>query len=211
MILDRNFNYTLFHDLFNHASSPAIERKLKAVINNTITLISEHGIDGVTLTQIARKSTISPSALKYHFKSEKELKIRCIKYIRLQYQQYVIDQVVCKKTPRAKIAAYFKGSIDWPRANPAAFKFWMSFFHKASTDTEYKTLSNEMVQVGRERFKVLLTECLAGTVVSDEIVEDYHNRLTLQVLRQSFEHITTESDTLFVEKTTDELIRISGK
>lgn len=208
MIVRDNLQHVLYHNLFDEVSSPGIKRKWVSAVENIIKLIGEKGFDAPTLSQMASVANMTVSNLKYHFKNETELKLFCLKYIRLQYQDHVIKEFLKHSKPKLRLCAYFSASIEWPRQNPSAFSFWMAFFHKACSESRYREISQEMIEVGRDRFAALLAEVTLNSSIPREWSNAMHQRLTHQIIRRSFEKVDHQEDQSFIQASVEECFKL---
>lgn len=151
-----NVRYLLFSQLYNKIPSAKGRRKALLIVETSICLMAKHGLDSVTLDQIANKSDISKSLIQYYFGNFLEIKMFAIRYVRLIYQKAVITAIEKQNNPYDMFKAYFETCLSWPKTFPRHSSFWLSFLHNCQKNDDMKKLNTEMVEVGLKRLESLL-------------------------------------------------------
>jgi len=82
------------------------EEKKEMVIMNFVSLIQQHGINRVTLNDVAEKSGLTKSALYYYFESKEALLIEGFEHFNKKIQEKLVPLIEKAKSPKDILFIY---------------------------------------------------------------------------------------------------------
>lgn len=85
---------------------PKLLHTKESLILSTIEVINEHGLQGLTTREVAKRQGISESTIFKHYKSKNELILAVLEYFS-QYDQAIIDSLGLKEFKPIEAIMYF--------------------------------------------------------------------------------------------------------
>lgn len=146
----------LYEDLLPKRMGPKAQSTFLHIIRCSIKVYAQKGIDRVTFEDIAAASAISRPLILRYFKNYDLLFEACIKFARIEYVNYVVEQIKAQPSGEKQFAAYVRASIDYPRAHRSSLQLWLFFFYQCARLPKYKKLNSEVVSIGHRRITALL-------------------------------------------------------
>ena len=171
---------TISYDLFGNTPSRK-EIRLIQIIETSLKLFAKHGYDETNLKQIAKKCKITRPLLNHYFSSKDELFILVCKYIRIEYQKYVVAEMVRAKTPTETLKAYVRSATKWGLEFPDRMSLWLIFFHKCHIYEDYKELNTQLTQTGLARIKAMLEAGVAANEMSLKNIPQVAQKIQLMI------------------------------
>jgi AcrR family transcriptional regulator len=141
------------------------------LIQATMDLILEHGIQSVTFDAVGQRRAMSAAQVKYHFGEKSYLIEQTIKYAVLLYQECIVEAVKGKKGPFAQISSLLEGVLDFVRTHPKPASLFLLFFHSASVFPKYRELHTQMLSSGMKRMETILAPIASKEALSPNEVK----------------------------------------
>ncbi|MEM7646425.1 MAG: TetR/AcrR family transcriptional regulator [Pseudomonadota bacterium] len=161
-------HYVVFSEIYLKTKSGPGRRKALKILEAAIRLMAQKGIHAVTLTMIAKQAQVSRSLVNHHFSTIQEIHLYSIKYVRLLYQEFVVEKIAQAQGQSDIFNVYFDACLTWPQYFPDHVKFWFSFLHQTTGDKKLRSLHTEMVRVGSQRLFELIRQNSPDSPLSDE-------------------------------------------
>jgi AcrR family transcriptional regulator len=157
------------------------------ILETAISMIDEHGIDGVTARLIAKKLDIPSSSVFYYFPTHHDLWQAAQNHVMSVAESHVLKnlQSRTKSSGREKFNAYVVGTLDWSRENPGHVKVLASSFIRARTSEELADINEQTTARGVERIYGFLT------MIQSESATKKNTKRDLKVLAQFIHHTLT--------------------
>ena len=99
----------------------------ESLILSTIEVISEHGLQGLTTREVAKRQGISESTIFKHYKSKNELILAVLEYF-AQYDQAIIESLALKEfKPIAAITYFVEAYVTYYENYPEITAITLSY------------------------------------------------------------------------------------
>jgi AcrR family transcriptional regulator len=147
-------------ELFGNKLSKGQKTQIK-IIEGTIKVYSTIGIEQATLDSIGKSSKVSRRLIQHYFGDQQNLFIYVSKYIRGQFQRYVVAAIQSSPTPRHKLHAYIDATFTWTIRYPQYSKVWGLYFYYCGIKEDFKLLNTELVEMGTQRIAALINAGVA--------------------------------------------------
>ncbi len=151
--------------MLNDSQLSKRELKRLALIENSIEIIGEIGIDKITLKEVASNLNIKQTALLHHYKSKDNFFFKVINFIVRKNNQMV--QNLVEKSTGHSIDAYVKGNINWALRNRKEAGIILFLYYKASFDLQYKKFYSEIKKSAENRILLMLNEKDKNYTIND--------------------------------------------
>ena len=141
----------------------------EALICATLELISEDGVRGATVRNIAKQAKVSQGLIRHYFQSKDDLIIAAyethMNTMADQAYQSVSDN---NGTAKDRLAAFVTAALTPPIVDPRALALWASFLNKVQNDQRMKATHERTYAYFRNRLESLISATLleAGIKVS---------------------------------------------
>ena len=145
---------TIYSDLFPEPSKT--EKRVIQIVEAAIKNYATIGIDKTTYDRIAKTCKISRPLIQHYFKDKDAVFQMAIKYIRANYQQYVVDAMEGKTKAVDLLSAYVQSALAWQAEYPQHARTWLLFFYQCTLDKKLKTLNSSLTEMGHQRIQELL-------------------------------------------------------
>jgi AcrR family transcriptional regulator len=150
--------YLLFSEIYYKLEEPKAKRKAFAILESTIQCLAKKGFEGVTLEMIAREAAVTRPLIKYYFNDLDDLIISAIKFIRLFFQKFVVDQMMRERDEVRMLERYAKACFQWTDIYKSHSQVWLAFLHRCTRSKSERALNTIAVQVGEQRLSELLAQ-----------------------------------------------------
>ncbi|MCZ6832064.1 MAG: GNAT family N-acetyltransferase [Gammaproteobacteria bacterium] len=136
----------------NNQSEP---RRL--LIEATITGISEHGLQKVTLAKIAGNAGMTAGSINFHFSSKEALLLDTLRYLADELDAS-IDRALASTAgaPADRLTAILDASLDPDITEPRKMAVWFAFTAEARTRDDYQRICGVR---DRKNFESILQTC----------------------------------------------------
>jgi AcrR family transcriptional regulator len=157
------------------------------ILETAISMIDEHGIDGVTARLIAKKLDIPSSSVFYYFPTHHDLWQAAQSHVMTVAESHVLKNLQSrnKSSGLEKFNAYIVGTLEWSRQNPGHVKVLASSFIRARTSQELAEINEQTTARGVERIYAFLT------MIHSESAARKKKKRDLKVLAQFIHHTLT--------------------
>lgn len=155
--LKNDFQYLLFSEIYDRYNSPKKRRTAFSILEAAVDCFAKSGFERTTLQMIAKHAGQSRSSVHEYFNTIDEIRMTAIKYIRLLYQAYVLEEIQKETKPEEIFKVYFYCAFKWPRYFPKHSSVWISFMHLTTINPKFKGLNTASVEVGFSRLKEIVT------------------------------------------------------
>jgi AcrR family transcriptional regulator len=152
---EADIRYAVLSELFPAAPSKSQKTTL-SIIEGAIKCYGTYGIEGATYEKIAKFAKVSRPLVQHYFKSREALFELTVKYIRVQFQQLVVDSMKKETGVRDQLEAYIRSTFTWAEKYPHHGRVWILFYFECSVNKKMKALNTELVQLGRARIQALI-------------------------------------------------------
>jgi AcrR family transcriptional regulator len=129
----------------------------KEVLGVVYELIAEHGIDGVTMRQVAQASGLSTGTINYHFKSRHNLVIKALEAA----YELPSDWQAYEGSPLAQLRRLASGYI-FRTARERFWLFWINYTAQSTRDDEMRRHQNDRYEKQRRFWAELLRAAIAA-------------------------------------------------
>jgi AcrR family transcriptional regulator len=116
---------------------PGREIRKRELLDTVYRVVSEFGIDGASMRQIATRAKVSTGTINYHFENKEKLVMAALQAAyQMPVPNYHIDH-----TPLARLKAFaFRYILQEP--NDRFWRFWMNYTVSGSRDPELRRHQN---------------------------------------------------------------------
>ena len=129
------------------STAPETVQTRQDVLRAVITLIGEHGIDGMTMRQVAQAARMSTGTINYHFNNKRGLILAALDAA----QPVPVSRGA--ETPLERLKALFRGFVvleDDDRRH--WWRFWVEVTAQAARDTDLR--DRQRIRMDAERHQV---------------------------------------------------------
>src|SRR5690606_33126512 len=120
------------------------------VLRAVITLIGEHGVDGMTMRQVARATGMSTGTINYHFTNKRSLILAALD------STTSAPTAGAGGTPLERIQALFRGFILDEADRRAWWRFWVEVTAQAARDPELRERQRGRMEAQRQEVEDLV-------------------------------------------------------
>jgi len=146
------------------SSRPKTLQRRKELLGVVYELISEHGIDAVTMRQIADAAGISTGTINYHFKNRHNLVILALEAA----YELPEDWRSYEGSPLAQLRRLASGYI-FRSPRERFWHFWINYTANSSRDEEMRRHQNDRYEKQRKFWAELLKAGIAAGEVDPDI------------------------------------------
>ncbi|HWQ42154.1 MAG TPA: TetR/AcrR family transcriptional regulator [Desulfosporosinus sp.] len=140
----------------------------ESLILSTIEVISEHGLQGLTTREVAKRQGISESTIFKHYKTKNELMLAVLEYFS-QYDQAIIESLGLKEFKPIEAITYFvEAYVTYYENYPEITAISMSFeglMHEGELSDVSKKIFNKRVNTIRS----LIEEAKRQNAISKDV------------------------------------------
>lgn len=124
-----------------------------------IKIAADRGLGDLTWESLAQTASISRPLVKRYFGTKSNLILESAKVARREYQLILIEEMAKHASPQAKLTAYIRKMVEWPRLAPEGSGFLLCFYHYCRLDPSCREANMGFVKMGRDRIASLLQAC----------------------------------------------------
>jgi AcrR family transcriptional regulator len=146
------------------SSRPKTLQRRKELLGVVYELISEHGIDAVTMRQIAQAADISTGTINYHFKNRHNLVILALEAA----YELPEDWRSYDGSPLAQLQRLASGYI-FRSSRERFWLFWINYTAQSTRDDEMRRRQNDRYEKQRKFWKELLKAGIAAGEIDPAI------------------------------------------
>lgn len=132
------------------------DRKKHRIIDATIQLIAEDGIEAVTFENIGQILKTTKANIKYHFGNKDDLIFTAARLVVANAQAMTAAAVERVSTPEDKLMAIIEAAFDWYQRFPKHVRVWALFIYYSHIRADYAKFFHEVRTVGQSRMQLLL-------------------------------------------------------
>jgi AcrR family transcriptional regulator len=137
------------------------------IVRHAIDCIASQGIHQVNFTHFADSAKVTRPLVKHYFKDIQELHLLAARFVRLRFQEWVVEQVKKAPDPGKALKVYVEACLQWPTKFTSDANFWGQFQSLCLIHPLYRKLHEEVAEIGRKR----IGELLAHSGVSKDRIE----------------------------------------
>ncbi len=172
----------------------------KATIQNIV----QRGVDFTTFQSIAATAGLSRTIVARYFRDREDLFLFVAKYVRLNYQHFVVSNFSSLPSAGAQIESYLESALDWVDKFPDHARTFLLFFYYCGIKKEFRDINTQMVQTGHLRLRALIEKGISESEFQvdsvDPLAKQLHLFLTGAILSKMTEDpantINIKNDTL---------------
>jgi len=145
----------------------ALQRK-EALIQATLSLVSEQGVRGATVREIAARANVTQGLIRHYFTSKEELITAAYEH----HMTYMTDLTFApveqmQGTAVARLVAFVDAALKPPVVDPRSIALWASFLNKVQRDEQMKLIHQRTYDDFRDRLEHLICAAMeeAGITV----------------------------------------------
>ncbi|WP_157961898.1 choline-binding transcriptional repressor BetI [Acuticoccus kandeliae] len=113
---------------------PSVQHLRRAsLIEAAITEIGNTGSLDVTVSQVARRASVSSALAHHYFGSKEQLFLAAMREILTRYRRDVVARLTRAETPLARLNAIIDASFDEDQYSKEIVAAWLAFYVKAQT------------------------------------------------------------------------------
>lgn len=147
---------TIYSELFSPEMTKGDKTKAN-ILEATIEVVNRKGYSDTRFQDVAAECGHTRTLVNHYFPTKSDLFTTLAKYIRLNYQQYVLSQLE-NCPPEEFLRRYVRAALWWTLDCPKESKIWLLVFHLATFDDTFKGLNTDLVKMGFERICRLLKD-----------------------------------------------------
>lgn len=132
------------------------DNKKHRILEATISLIADTGIESVTFENIGKKLKTTKANIKYHFGDKDHLIFTAIQAVTINAQAMTAAQVEKAESTEDKLQAIIDAAYDWVQRYPEHLRAWILFIYYAQMHEPYAKYFAETRSVGQSRMALLL-------------------------------------------------------
>lgn len=122
--------------LSNIKSMTHLTDKQKAILQATLELVAEHGLTGITMSQIAKRSKASPGIIYHYFASKDEIITTLFTKIEAEYMQALMVNQPIHQLPLEAMKEVWLKTFDYFVGHPQELVFYEQFKNSAYHDEQ---------------------------------------------------------------------------
>lgn len=124
------------------SSNQAVQaERRRLLIDATITAISEHGLNNLTLAKIASIAGLSAGSVNFHFDSKETLLLETLTFLAREFEDNLERTLASAgPAPADKLLALFDASLDPDITEPRKTAVWFAFNAEAHGRKDYKRI-----------------------------------------------------------------------
>jgi AcrR family transcriptional regulator len=127
------------------------------IVRHAIDRIASQGINEVNFTHVADSAKVTRPLVKHYFKDIQELHLLAARFVRLRFQEWVIEQVEKAPDPSKALQVYVEACLRWPTKFVSDANFWGQFQSLCLINPLYRKLHEEVSEIGQKRIGGLLS------------------------------------------------------
>lgn len=137
------------------------EHRREALINATLSLIAEKGVQAATVRAIAARADVSQGLIRHHFSSKEDLITAAYEHHmnRLTDLTSAFAGADCG-SPAARLTAFVVGSLTPPVVDAGSVSLWAGFLNKVHDDTQMRETHKRTYYNFRNRLEALIAAVL---------------------------------------------------
>jgi len=147
----------IYANLFD-LSPNKVQRTQVSIAEAAIHSYVRIGIEGTTYANIADRAGLSRTIVNRYFPEHQDLLLFMSKYIRANYQEFVLVRFTKEKGALNQLRAYLLAAMNWVEAFPDHAHAWLLFFYYCGIKKEFRKLNTVLVKMGFERLRALLIQ-----------------------------------------------------
>lgn len=126
------------------------------IIQAAIKIIFDEGLPQFSFERIAKLAGVTRPLVHHYFKTKEDLLKKLVLFIRLQYQNYVLENMQRGKNKWETLELYVEYALRWVLDYPSYASVWLLFYHLASNHDWAMKQNTEFVAMGANRITALL-------------------------------------------------------
>ncbi len=143
------------------------ELRREALIEATLSLIAEQGVQGATVRAIATRAKVTQGMIRHHFTSKEEL-------ITAAYEHHMNHMTDLTSAPvahaggsaRARLIAFVVASLTPPVVDAGSVTLWASFMNRVHEDPQMRAIHERTYSEFRNRLEALIAAVLVAADVA---------------------------------------------
>ncbi len=155
-LLQNQLNFLVFGEIYQRFSTPKARRQAFKILKSAIQTLDKSGFEAITLAMVARELGITAPAVRHYFVDSTELTELAIKFIRVRYQKYVIEQVGKSENGFQMFNNYLDACFDWPQQFTVETRVWLAYMHRCARRPTSRQINTISVETGTQRLAEIL-------------------------------------------------------
>ncbi len=145
-----------FTQLFPNRQLTKSQRTQLNIVRHAIDVIAKEGINQVNFTHVAKSAKVTRPLVKHYFKDEQELHLLAARYVRLRFQEWVVEKMEKATDGPSTLRAYIDACLMWPKEFSNDACFWGQFQSLCLTNKAFFKFHQEVAAMGQERIQRVL-------------------------------------------------------
>ncbi|WP_281994769.1 TetR/AcrR family transcriptional regulator [Ruegeria faecimaris] len=139
---------------------PAEQRK-EALIQATLSLIAEQGLQGATVRAIAERASVTQGLIRHYFSSKEDLITAAYDF----HMRRLTDLTSAPadgdySTARLRLATFVTTGLTHPVVDPGSVSLWAGFLNKVLADDKMQAIHEQTYRDFRDRLESLIADAL---------------------------------------------------
>lgn len=151
-----DIKHIVFKEIYTRMEDPKGQRKAFLLLEAAISCYARRGLDGVTAEMVAREAGVTRTLLNHYFEGMDELRLICLKYIRVLFQKIAITAIDQRRKPSDQIEAYVESCFHWCETFRPHALVWLAFLQQCGLNKASRELNTLATSVGQDRISALL-------------------------------------------------------
>lgn len=139
---------------------PAEQRK-ESLIEATLSLIAEQGLQGATVRAIADRANVTQGLIRHHFSSKEDLITAAYDYhMRRMTAMTAAQSAEPNDSARSRLATFVVTGLTHPVVDPDWVCLWAGFLNKTRKDTKMQEIHEQTYRDFRDRLEAHISDAL---------------------------------------------------
>ncbi len=173
-----DIKHVVFQEIYTRMEDPKGQRKALLLLEAAIGCFARKGLDGVTAEMVAREAGVSRTLLHHYFENMDELRMACLKYIRVLFQKSAITALDERKDCRTQLQDYVESCFRWVETFRPHALVWQAFLQHCGTRKASREMNTLATSTGQDRISALLEK---GVAVGEFQIQDVE--LTAKIIQ----------------------------
>ncbi len=152
----RDPKLAIYDDIFPKSIGDKARATHVAIIEAALRSYAKYGVDNTTYEKLASETAVSRPLIIRYFKNYDAIFSASVKFVRIHYQRWVIEEIQRKNTPLEQFNAYVERSMSWPKRFPTHAQLWAFFYYQCARQKKYRNLNSQLSNMGERRIAALL-------------------------------------------------------
>lgn len=164
------------------ARSPKGKHTAEQILEACAHCIAEIGIEGTSITAVAKRAKVSRSLVAHYFPVKAKLFGQVIDYVSAKAQATVHGDDAAKLSPREQLERLFRRNFDFFGDHASYARCYLLFYYYCGVDAELLRQNSAMVEQAESRIARLLAAM--GRKAPAALARELHSHLLGTLIKQ---------------------------